>query len=136
MSTRAAQRYQEMDIQAMSPPELIVFLYSVLLAQLHRAKQALAQADIEMRNRTLLKALDVVDELTVALDHRGAGGKLAEDLAALYGFISQELLAIDRTSDIPRLEQLISLVAPLYRAWAQAADVVSRPSSPTVPSHA
>ena len=128
--TRATQRYQEMDVQAMSPPDLIVFLYSLLLAQLHRARRALAEGDAETRNQTIMKAQDVVEELQVALD-RQAGGKLADDLAALYDFFSRELTAVDLESDHPRLQRVISLVASLHEAWTQAA-TIAQPDPPAL----
>ncbi len=135
MSLRAAQRYQEMDIRSMSPAHLVVCLYSVLLTRLHRAKLALANDDSEMRNRSIMKAQDVVEELIVALD-REAGGALAGNLAALYSYFSTELSTIDMTSDAPRLQRLIDMVTPLHEAWTRAADTVGASCASTVPHDA
>ena len=132
MSTRAAHRYQAMDIHAMSPPDLIVFLYSILLAQLHKAKQAMETQEFEARDASMGKALAVVEELIHGLDCE-VGGNFADNMAALYAFWCKELVAIDMTSNVIRLDRLISMVTPLHKAWSQAADTVGASSVSTVP---
>ena len=135
MSTRAAHRYQAMEVQSMSPPDLIIFLYSILLAQLHKAKQAMETREFEAKDASMAKALAVIEELIHGLD-REVGGKFADDMAALYAFWCKELVTIDGTSDATRLDQLISMVTPLYQAWSQAADTVGASRVSTVPQDA
>ena len=136
MSTsRAAYRYQAMDVESMSPPDLIVFLYSTLLAQLHKAKHAVETGEFETKDESTAKALAVIEELIHGLD-REVGGKFADNMVALYAFWCKELVAINMTSDATRLDRLISMVTPLYKAWSQAADTVGASSVSTVPADA
>ena len=135
MSTRATHRYQAMDIQSMSPPDLIVFLYSILLAQLHKAKKAMDTREFEARDASIGKALAVIEELIHGLNCE-VGGNFADNMAALYAFWCKELVAINMTSDAIRLDRLISMVTPLHKAWSQAADTVGASSVSTVPHDA
>lgn len=136
MSTsRAAHRYQAMDIQSMSPPDLIVFLYSTLLAQLHKAKQAMETQEFEARDASMAKALAAIEELIHGLDCE-VGGNFADNMAALYAFWCKELVAIDLTSDATRVDRLISMVAPLHKAWSQAAATVGASGASTAPHDA
>lgn len=122
-----------MDVQSMSPPDLIVFLYSTLLAQLHRAKKAIETQEFEARDASMAKALAAIEELIHGLD-REVGGSFADNMAALYAFWCKELVAIDLTSDATRLARLISMVAPLHQAWSKAASTVKASGASTIPS--
>lgn len=115
----------------MSPPDLIVFLYSILLAQLHRAKQAMETQEFEARDASMSRALAVVEELIHGLNCE-VGGNFAENMAALYAFWCKELVAINVASDAIRMDRLISMVTPLHEAWSQAADTVGASCGSTV----
>lgn len=116
----------------MSPPDLIVFLYSTLLAQLHRAKQAMETQEFEARDASMAKALAAIEELIHGLDCE-VGGNFADNMAALYAFWCKELVAISATSNTTRVDRLISMVAPLHKAWSQAASTVGASGASTVP---
>ena len=135
MRTRAAYQYQAMDVQSMSPPDLIVFLYSMLLAQLHKATQAIEMREFEAKDANMAKALGVIEELIHGLDHE-VGGEFADDMTVLYAFWCKELVAIDMTFDAIRMDRLISMVTPLYQAWSQAADTVGASCVSAVPADA
>jgi flagellar protein FliS len=117
---RAVARYQEMDVLTMSPAGRLVLLYSHLVLSLRQARAAIAARDIATRAARLAKALDIVNELLFSLD-REAGGRLAEQLAALYVHMLTELAAVDRKPDVARLDGVIETAVTLHQAWAAAA---------------
>ncbi len=133
--SRAAHRYQAMDVESMSPPDLIVFLYSILLAQLHKTRQAMETLEFEATEASIAKAMAAIEELIHGLD-RQVDGKFADNMAALYGFWCKELVAISTSFDATRLNRLISMVTPLHKAWSQAADTVTASYVATVPQDA
>jgi flagellar protein FliS len=122
--TRAASRYQAMDLQGMSGPQLVVFLYSSLLASLRQAHRAIEAAEHESRCRALCRARDIVCELAFSLD-RAAGGPLAENLASLYEYAIREITQVDLHPDAARLARLTGLIASLHEAWQSAAAQVA-----------
>ena len=118
--SRVATRYQAMDVQSMSGPRLVVFLYSHLLSSLKQGHRAIEVTDHESRCRALCRARDIVYELAFSLD-RAAGGALAENLASLYEYFIHEITQVDLHPDAARLARVTDLIASLHQAWEAAA---------------
>lgn len=124
MSYAATTRYQQNDVNSMTPARRVVFLYGHVLASLRMAAKRLEEKDIEQRSRMLTRARDILAELLCTLDFE-LGGDIAANLATLYVWMMDETLAVDRYQDGKRLERLIQMVAELHGAWEQAAVMVS-----------
>ncbi len=128
MSGHALSRYQETEVNAMSAPQRVVFLYSHLLSTLHQTGRLAASRSFEEYGRKLLRAQTIVQELLVSLDHE-AGGDLAGQLAALYGYFLAELIALSVRPEPDRLGRLTLLVRELHEAWQKAAEQVAAPET-------
>ncbi|HWA56946.1 MAG TPA: flagellar export chaperone FliS [Gemmatimonadales bacterium] len=124
MSYAAATRYQQNDVNSMTPARRVVFLYGQILVSLRQAARRLEERDIEQRTRMLTRARDILGELLCTLDFE-LGGEIAANLASLYVWMMDETLEIDRHQDGKRLERLTQMVAELHGAWEQAAVMVS-----------
>jgi flagellar secretion chaperone FliS len=94
--------------------------YERLLSTLARAERELAVEDSAGRGTALEEASGIVFELLYALDFR-KGGELAPRLAALYGYIGNELLNVGRTGDRVQLAHLRDMITTLRQAWGEAA---------------
>src|ERR1700743_3080306 len=79
--------------------------YEQLLGKLVRAEEDLAADDIAGRTGSLEEASGIVFDLLYRLDFK-QGGELVPRLAALYGYIGNELLSIGRTRDKAQLAHL------------------------------
>ena len=123
MKRKPSQRYQEMEILTMSPPRRVVFLYAMAHTNLRKAERHLGAGEIAEQCSCLLTAQDVLMELLTSLD-RDTGGQLAQNLAALYVFLINELAAINSQPNGKRLARITGMVAELHEAWAQAAELV------------
>jgi flagellar protein FliS len=123
-SERGATAYLEAQVLGSSREQLVVLLYDHLLAQLGRAKTAIAAGDIERKAASLEKASAIVFELLASLD-QDKGGELASRLAALYAFFISEIGAAGRSMDAHRLDNIVQLVGTLREAWSQAAGSIS-----------
>ena len=121
----ALARYQEVDVMTMTPPRRLVLVYSHLVLALRQARAAIVAGDIPGRSARVIKALDILNELLFSLD-RNAGGKLADDLAALYVHLINELAAVDRRPDAARLDRVIEVAVTLHESWTAAALVVEQ----------
>jgi flagellar protein FliS len=102
-------------------------LYDRLALDITRASERLDGASAAgVIERDAAAALDhavqIVTELLASLDVN-AGGP-AGNLAALYGWLLRELLAV-RTGDPQRLPAVAEIVATLRAAWASAAEQLS-----------
>lgn len=90
--------------------------YEHLLAHLSCAERELEAGGVAGRSPHLEQASAVVFDLLYALDFR-RGGELVPRLAALYGYIGNQLLNIGRTGDRAQLSHLRDMIATLKRSW-------------------
>ena len=89
--------------------------YELLLAKLARAEHEL-DAGQGGRSGHLEEASGIVFDLLYSLDFKG-GGELVPRLAALYGYIANELLQVGRTGDRAQLAHLRDMVTSLRQSW-------------------
>src|SRR5829696_2810042 len=89
--------------------------YERLLSTLARAERELEAGDSAGRSTSLEEASGIVFDLLYALDFRG-GGELVPRLAALYGYIGNELLNVGRTGDAAQLAHLRDMIVTLKQS--------------------
>jgi len=92
--------------------------YALLQAKLARAASELECGDTIGRSDYLEAASAIVFDLLYSLDFK-RGGELVPRLAALYGYIGNELLDVARTRDREQLEHLRDMVTTLQSSWHQ-----------------
>lgn len=124
MSYAATARYQQNDVNSMSPARRVVFLYGQVIASLRMAGRRIEENDVENRTKMLTRAREILAELLCTLDFE-LGGEIAANLARLYMWMMDETVAVDRAKDLKRLERLTQMVAELHGAWEQAAAMVA-----------
>lgn len=114
-----AQVELETGINSASPHGLIVMLYDGAIEALRKAKIYIEMKDIEMKTKSMDKAMRIIkDGLTAALDVK-AGGALAEQLLALYDYISKEIVLANVQNSAERIDTCIGLLSDLRNAWQE-----------------
>ncbi|MDP1902188.1 MAG: flagellar export chaperone FliS [Rubrivivax sp.] len=121
-ATQFAGAYQQVavhtGVEDASPHQLVALLFDGFFAAVHRARGAMRGADIPAKGRALSQAVSIVNEgLKAALDVK-AGGKLAEDLSALYAYVGLRLTQANLRNDEAALDECLRLMKPLQEAWA------------------
>lgn len=119
--TNAAGAYRQIGVEtgvaSASPHQLVLMLFDGFNEAVAQAGAALQLGQIEARGRAIGRAASIVDEgLKGALDVK-AGGKLAEDLKALYTYVTLRLTQANLHSDATALEECKRLMEPLRAAW-------------------
>ena len=99
-----------------APDTTIPEQYELLLGKLARAERELESGDFIGRSTHLEEASGIVFDLLYALDFR-KGGELVPRLAALYGYIGNELLNVGRTGDREQLAHLRDMITTLRQSW-------------------
>lgn len=89
--------------------------YELLLAKLAHAERELEDGQ-SGRSGHIEEASGIVFDLLYSLDFKG-GGELVPRLAALYGYIANELLQVGRTGDRARLAHLRDMITSLRQSW-------------------
>ncbi|MDP3187749.1 MAG: flagellar export chaperone FliS [Limnobacter sp.] len=114
-----AQVGLETGINSASPHGLIVMLYDGAIEAIRKTKIYLDMGDIEMKTKSVDKALRIIkDGLTTSLDVN-AGGALAQQLLALYDYICKELILANAQNSPERMDTCIGLLEDLRSAWLE-----------------
>ncbi|WP_370262598.1 flagellar export chaperone FliS [Limnobacter sp.] len=114
-----AQVGLETGINSASPHGLIVMLYDGAIEAIRKAKLYMDMRDIEMKAKSIDKALRIIrDGLSAAIDVK-AGGNLAEQLLALYDYICKELVLANSQNNPERMDNCMSLLEDLRDAWLE-----------------
>jgi flagellin-specific chaperone FliS len=90
--------------------------YDLLLRKLGLAEKELEQGGNGGRSGHLEEASGIVFDLLYSLDFKH-GGELVPRLAALYGYIGNELLNVGRTGDRAQLGHLRDMITTLKQSW-------------------
>jgi flagellar protein FliS len=123
--TNAYSVYRETSIKTASQGQLIVMLYDGALKNLDQAVALMAQRKaplkcdpgiIEKIGKAVIRAQEIITELTVSLDF-DAGGDIAKNLFSLYTFFNQELLEANVKFDGDRVKAVRDMIKSLRDSW-------------------
>lgn len=112
-------------VAAASPHKLISMLYDGALAAIANANVHMLRGDTAARGASISKAIAIIDEgLKISIDFE-AGGELAQNLDALYEYMSYRLLQANLKSDAEALAEVERLLKELKGAWDTIGDGVA-----------
>ncbi len=127
MNQAARGAYLRIQTETASPGQLVVMLYDALLHSLTRAEEAIARAEVEDANASLLRAQDVVLELIASLnlDADDEAGAMARRIVPLYEYLYRRTLDASLRKDAAPLREAVRLVTPLRAAWQSALETLA-----------
>ena len=121
----------ETGVESASPQRLIIMLYDGAIKSVYAAKAAMARGDVAGRGAALSKAISIIDEgLRAALDLEN-GGEIAQNLMALYDYISRRLLHANLKNDVKSVDEAARLLGELKQAW-EVLEQRDRPPAPVL----
>ena len=124
----ANDSYQEAEILSADPLQLVRLLYRGALDEIVRARSCLAMRDIPGRVRAVNKAIRIVTELAVSLNHQ-QGGEISRGLVELYDYVQRLLIDANcRQADEP-LAEAQKLMSTLQEAWENCWSAADRRST-------
>ncbi len=119
-------------VDGANPHRLIGMLYDGLIESIAEARGALRAGKIDVKCRSIGRAVRIVEEgLKGGLD-TVAGGPLATNLGLLYSYVSQRLTMANLRNDEAMLQECADLIQPLRDAWAQIGTSASAAPQPMV----
>ncbi|HHL2561503.1 TPA: flagellar export chaperone FliS [Yersinia enterocolitica] len=114
-----AQVGMESGVMSASPHQLIVMLFDGAQSALVRARILMTQGDIPAKGAALSKAINIINNgLSAGLDME-KGGELAENLSALYDYMSRRLLHANLHNDEQAITEVLALLENIADAWRQ-----------------
>jgi flagellar protein FliS len=116
MPTNRYQDHWEDEILTANPVHLIQLLYRGALDSITSARRYLKLGDIRARSRAISKAMAIVTELSLSLNHP-AGGDVSKNLDELYGYAQKLLIQANAEQSDPPLAEVERLLSTLMEAW-------------------
>lgn len=113
------QAYTEGSIFSDSPLNLVVALYEGAIDATSQAESALRSGNIMGRSRAINKAISILTELLVSLDHE-RGGEISQNLERLYSYMQARLLAAHAHQAAEPIAEVSKLLATLLEGWRGA----------------
>ena len=126
--TNAISTYRETRVKTASQGQLILMLYDEAVKHLDRGLELINlniggrknPGNIEKISKSILKAQEIITELTVSLDFE-QGGEIARNLFSLYTWFNRELLESNIHHDGKRIGAVRQQLSELRSAWAEIA---------------
>lgn len=117
----------ETGVAAASPHKLVVMLYDGVIVALLSAINGIKSSNIGIKGASISKAITIIDNgLRASLDKK-AGGEIAQNLDALYDYMSRRLLEANIKNDATIVEEIHGLMADLRGAWVQIGEQQEAP---------
>ncbi|MCB1142861.1 MAG: flagellar export chaperone FliS [Leptospiraceae bacterium] len=111
--------YKSNEVSTVSQGKLIVMLYEGAIRFLNIAKEHVNNPrKYDVVNENIIKVQDIISELMGSLN-LDAGGKVANDLLALYVYFKKRLLEANMNKDEKILNELIKNITELKTAWEE-----------------
>ncbi|HDL7647082.1 TPA: flagellar export chaperone FliS [Yersinia enterocolitica] len=109
----------ESGVMSASPHQLIVMLFDGAQSALVRARILMNQGDIPTKGAALSKAINIINNGLSAGLNMEKGGELAENLSALYDYMSRRLLHANLHNDEQAITEVLALLENIADAWRQ-----------------
>ncbi|MBD8871248.1 flagellar export chaperone FliS [Rhodanobacter sp. DHB23] len=103
-------------VESADPHQLIALLLDGAIERIAQARGHLRRGDVSAKGAAVTKAVAIVGELRVSLDHK-AGGEVAQRLDSLYDYITRRLLFAQLNNDEDALAECMDLLEPVRRGW-------------------
>lgn len=109
--------YKEVRVSTATQSNLLLMLYDGLVTQLDAAVKALQNKAGEEAHKRLVKAQDIISELTQALN---MDYEISQNLHALYTYCYERLVSANVAKDPQPAIEVLGLMTELREAWQQA----------------
>jgi flagellar secretion chaperone FliS len=100
-----------------SPHGLVSMLFDACFENLSIARQAIEDGDVQRKGVAIGRAVRIVEEGLRGNLNMAAGGALASNLNALYGYLTSRLTHANLHNDLQKLRECEELLRPLRDGW-------------------
>jgi flagellar protein FliS len=99
-----------------NPHRLIQMLMEGALEKISKAKGFMKNGDIAKKGEHISWAISIIEGLRVSLDHT-QGGKISENLEALYIYMNSRLTQANLNNSVEMLEEVTTLLIDIKSGW-------------------
>jgi len=114
-----AQVSLDAKVSSASPHQLILLLFEGAASAISVAKLHIERGEIELKGKFISQAIDIISNGLNASLNLEEGGKLAEQLSALYDYMARRLLAANIGNNTAALDEVSYLLNEIHSAWIE-----------------
>ncbi|MCK9328992.1 MAG: flagellar export chaperone FliS [Sphaerochaetaceae bacterium] len=112
------QTYRQVEINTTNRGKIVVMLYSGAITFLNKAKIYMEKKDYSNKGKFLIKALNIIEELNIALD-MAKGQEISKNLRSIYLFLERYLSKANLENDPVKIEKSIDILEKLKSAFEE-----------------
>lgn len=116
------QQYQQNQILSASAEQILILLYDGAIRFTRQAIAGVEAGDKLKKLEGTRRAMAIITEFANTLDHE-IGGNIAQDLDALYAFMTRELTTANLKNDVARYRVVENLLTDLRSTWVEAIEI-------------
>lgn len=106
--------------------DILLMLSEGALSAVRIARRGIGKNNPKLKGENISRALAILSEFDCALDKK-KGGEIAENLAALYGYMTKQLIHANMKNDPDALEEVEMLLGELHEGFKGAAQKSAGP---------
>jgi flagellar secretion chaperone FliS len=119
----ANKAYQNNSVQTASPGELTLMLYNGCLKFIGLARTAIELKNTEDKNKNLLKAQKIIQELMVTLN---MDLDISKSMMQMYDYINRRLIEANIQNDVEILDEVEDYVLDFRNTWKEVIQINRR----------
>lgn len=112
------QAYRQVDINTSNRGKIVVMLYSGAITFLNKAKIFMEKKDYPNKGKFIIKTLDIIEELNLALDMQ-KGQDIAKNLRSIYLFLERYLSQANIENNPEKIDRAIKILDRLKSAFEE-----------------
>lgn len=118
-----AEAYKRQQVMTATPEALTLMLYNGALRFMTEGIDAIKQKDFEKANTSLIKAQNIILELSSTLKMEY---EIAQQLAPLYNYVYDSLVEGNMKNNSDKIEEAKGIVTEIRDAWNQAMKIARK----------
>ncbi len=119
MSNYALNKYKQTSVTTASRGQVLLMLYEGCIKFTKLAIEAINRKNLADKGVNILKVQDIINELTLTLDHK-VGGDISKELERLYNYIVEQLTEANIKNEVQPLQNVLGILETLYEGWQGA----------------
>jgi flagellar protein FliS len=117
-------KYRQTSVTTASRGQVLLLLYEGAMKNCRLAIEAIKTKNLPEKGKYILKVQDIINELSITLDHN-VGGDISKELERLYNFMVDQITQANIKNEVAPMESVLKLLDTLYQGWSAAVRQVS-----------
>lgn len=124
-NNHGVNKYKQTSVTTASRGQVLLMLYEGAIRFTKLAIEGIKKNDRVQKGTYIVKVQDIINELSVSLNHE-VGGDISKELDRLYNYIVEQLTEANVKNDEKPLEVILKLLETLHDGWKVAVDQFSK----------